>query len=67
MAGRALRRSRSMRLLRAMVKIQVAAEARLRSKLAALRHTMISASWATSCAVSASVPPRMMKAFTRGA
>src|SRR5262249_47641893 len=45
MAGRPVRRKRSIRLLRAIVYIHVAAEARLRSKLAALRHTMIIASW----------------------
>jgi len=43
-----------------------AADARLRSKLAAFRQTMIRASCATSCAASASVPTRMMKPFTRG-
>jgi hypothetical protein len=32
-----------------------------------LRHTMIMASWATSCADSPSAPPFMTKALMRGA
>ena len=48
--GRPVRRNRSIRLLRAMVKIQVAAQARVGSNSFAFRHTLSMA----SCAISSS-------------
>ncbi len=48
-----------MRLLRAMVKTQVATVARSGSKASALRHSSSMTSWATSSAAAESAPSRI--------
>ncbi|EEF25232.1 conserved hypothetical protein [Ricinus communis] len=53
--------------LRAIVKIQAAAEARAGSKRCALRQTASRVSWASSSAAEALTPPRISSALILGA